>query len=103
MLLGQDKEATKMSKRKPQKSFNFNNERNQIEIEMLRKFLKKQILCPETKFRHHINERAHVLDLVKRTIENGESNSLLLIGPRGSGKTTVSKRKKKKTAFHWIL
>lgn len=46
-------------------------------------------MCPETKFRHHIKERQHVLDLLKRTVECGESNSALLIGSRGSGKTTL--------------
>jgi origin recognition complex subunit 4 len=46
-------------------------------------------MCPETKFRNHIQERLHVLELVKRTVDMGESNSVLLIGPRGSGKTTV--------------
>ncbi|CAB0032209.1 unnamed protein product [Trichogramma brassicae] len=58
-------------------------------IMLTRKYLKKKILYPETKFRHHVQERAHVLDCVKRTVENGESNSLLLLGPRGSGKTTL--------------
>lgn len=58
-------------------------------ILLTRKYLKRKIMCPETKFRHHVNERLHVLDLVKRTVEIGESNSVLLVGPRGSGKTTV--------------
>lgn len=58
-------------------------------ILLTRKYLKRKIMCPETKFRHHVRERLHVLDLVKRTVETGESNSALLIGPRGSGKTTV--------------
>ncbi|KMQ91338.1 origin recognition complex subunit 4-like protein [Lasius niger] len=58
-------------------------------ILLTRKYLKRRIMCPETKFRHHVKERLHVLDLVKRTVEMGESNSALLIGPRGSGKTTL--------------
>lgn len=58
-------------------------------ILLTRKYLKRKIMCLETKFRHHVKERLHVLDLVKRTVETGESNSALLIGPRGSGKTTV--------------
>ncbi|XP_046814472.1 origin recognition complex subunit 4 isoform X1 [Vespa crabro] len=58
-------------------------------ILLTRKYLKRKIMCPETKFRHHIKERLHVLDLLKRTVEMGESNSALLIGPRGSGKTTL--------------
>lgn len=58
-------------------------------ILLTRKYLKRRIMCPETKFRHHVKERLHVLELVKRTVDMGESNSALLIGPRGSGKTTV--------------
>lgn len=58
-------------------------------ILLTRKYLKRRIMCPETKFRHHVKERLHVFDLVKRTVEMGESNSALLVGPRGSGKTTV--------------
>ncbi|XP_046617948.1 origin recognition complex subunit 4 [Neodiprion virginianus] len=58
-------------------------------ILLTRKYLKRKIMCPETKFRHHVKERVHILDLLKRTVENGESNSALLIGPRGCGKTTL--------------
>ncbi|KAJ7426934.1 Origin recognition complex subunit 4 [Pitangus sulphuratus] len=32
----------------------------------------------------------HLLELLKRTTLHGESNSALIIGPRGSGKTTTS-------------
>ncbi|XP_045415453.1 origin recognition complex subunit 4 isoform X2 [Lemur catta] len=31
----------------------------------------------------------HLIELLKRTAINGESNSVLIIGPRGSGKTTL--------------
>ncbi|CAK9817583.1 Origin recognition complex subunit 4 [Anthophora quadrimaculata] len=58
-------------------------------ILLTRKYLKRKIMCPETKFRHHVKERMHILELLKRTVEMGESNSALLIGPRGSGKTTL--------------
>ncbi|KAH8283539.1 hypothetical protein KR018_005225 [Drosophila ironensis] len=34
-------------------------------------------------------ERANVRQLLQRTAETGESNSMLLIGPRGCGKTTL--------------
>ena len=33
-----------------------------------------------------------LLDLVKRTVEKGESNSLLILGPHGSGKTALGKK-----------
>ena len=68
----------------------FDNQDNN-KIMLARKYLKRKIMCPETKFRHHVQERLHVLELMKHTVENGESNSALLIGPRGSGKTTVKK------------
>lgn len=58
-------------------------------ILLTRKYLKRKIMCPETKFRHHVKERMHILELLKRTVDMGESNSALLVGPRGSGKTTV--------------
>ncbi|XP_003695008.1 origin recognition complex subunit 4 [Apis florea] len=58
-------------------------------ILLTRKYLKRKIMCPETKFRHYVKERMHILELLKRTVDMGESNSVLLIGPRGSGKTTL--------------
>ncbi|KAJ8681427.1 hypothetical protein QAD02_017214 [Eretmocerus hayati] len=70
------------------KSMNINFD-NESDITIARRHLKGKIMSPETKFRHHLKERLHVLDLVKRTVEMGESNSLLLIGPRSSGKTTL--------------
>ncbi|OXU27880.1 hypothetical protein TSAR_010519 [Trichomalopsis sarcophagae] len=72
---------------KSKMSISLNNQENMIML--TKKYLKRKIMCPETKFRHHIQERLHVLELVKRTVDMGESNSVLLIGPRGSGKTTL--------------
>ncbi|KAI8441392.1 hypothetical protein MSG28_015007 [Choristoneura fumiferana] len=40
-------------------------------------------------FRGHEQEWNHVYDLMKRSVLQGESHSALLIGPRGSGKTTL--------------
>lgn len=34
-------------------------------------------------------QHRHLLELLRRTTVHGESNSALIIGPRGSGKTTV--------------
>ena len=35
----------------------------------------------------------HLLELLKRTAVHGESNSVLIVGPRGAGKTMVSLRR----------
>lgn len=59
------------------------------EIEKVRGQLKKNLLRNDT-FYDYEKEYNQVLDLIKKTIEVGESNSALLIGPRGAGKTTVS-------------
>lgn len=37
----------------------------------------------------HGKELNHIVNLFEKTIKAGESNSALLIGPRGCGKTTV--------------
>lgn len=75
-----------MSKKKSM-AIPFHNHDNMIML--TRKYLRRKILYPETKFRHHVQERLHVLELIKRTVDTGEGNSVLLIGPKGSGKTTV--------------
>lgn len=59
------------------------------DIKQIRKYIKDRLLRDYTTFHGHETQRANVYQVMKRTIENGESNSLLLIGPRGAGKTTV--------------
>ncbi|KAJ8953034.1 hypothetical protein NQ314_007408 [Rhamnusium bicolor] len=54
----------------------------------IRKYLKYSILN-NCNFVGHERERNQIFDLIQRTIRCGESNSALLIGPRGSGKTTL--------------
>ncbi|XP_055919525.1 origin recognition complex subunit 4 [Eupeodes corollae] len=54
-----------------------------------RKFIKERLQRDRTSFHGHESEWKNVHDLLERTAEVGESNSLLLIGPRGSGKTTL--------------
>lgn len=58
-------------------------------IKETRTYLKRNILNLE-KFVGYESERQQVYDLLKRTIDTGESNSALLIGPREVGKTAVS-------------
>lgn len=57
---------------------------------VIRKIVKDQILMPSANpFRGSPKEFADVLSLFRRAMEHGESNSALLIGPRGCGKTTL--------------
>ncbi|XP_054740362.1 origin recognition complex subunit 4 [Anastrepha obliqua] len=55
----------------------------------IRRFLKERLQRDYTTLHGHEMERENVRQLLLRTAELGESNSLLLIGPRGSGKTTL--------------
>lgn len=61
-----------------------------VQIKLVRKYLKMKIMADNVTFRGHSQDRDHVYDLFKRTVVSGESHSALMIGPRGSGKTTVS-------------
>lgn len=60
-----------------------------IQIKLTRKYLKMKIIEDNLSFRNHSQQKQHVQDLLSRTTESGESNSALVIGPRGAGKTTV--------------
>lgn len=60
-----------------------------VVVNNIRKYLKEKILYNKT-YSGHQNEETELLELLQRTVTNGESNSVLLIGPKGIGKTTVS-------------
>lgn len=60
-----------------------------FQIKLARKYLKMKIMEDDLSFHGHEQQKMHVRDLLSRTVEAGESNSALIIGPRGSGKTTV--------------
>lgn len=75
------------------------------QVDKLRLLLKRNILRNDT-FYGYEKEYNQVLDLLKKTVEISESNSALLIGPRGSGKTTVSSQHNKnrlRTYFLFIV
>lgn len=57
-------------------------------VDLIRKYLKERILT-ENEFLGHEKERHQVVDLLQRTVQHGESNSMLLIGPKGVGKTML--------------
>ncbi|XP_017149749.2 origin recognition complex subunit 4 isoform X2 [Drosophila miranda] len=59
------------------------------ELRKARRFLKERLQRDYTTLRGYKEERSNVRQLLQRTAEMGESNSLLLIGPRGAGKTTL--------------
>ncbi|XP_062129814.1 origin recognition complex subunit 4 [Drosophila sulfurigaster albostrigata] len=59
------------------------------EVIKARRFLKDRLQRDYTTLRGYEAERSNVRQLLQRTAEMGESNSLLLIGPRGAGKTTL--------------
>ncbi|CAD0206590.1 unnamed protein product [Chrysodeixis includens] len=61
----------------------------EVQIKLIRKYLKLKIMADNESFHGHAQERNHVYDLFKRTVAHGESHSALMIGPRGSGKTTL--------------
>ncbi|EDW73942.1 uncharacterized protein Dwil_GK21644 [Drosophila willistoni] len=58
------------------------------ELSKARRFLKERLQRNYTTIRGYEAERSNVRELLQRTGE-GESNSLLLIGPRNAGKTTL--------------
>ncbi|CAH0551731.1 unnamed protein product [Brassicogethes aeneus] len=58
------------------------------DVQKIRCYLKNQLIN-NTQFIGHDREKKQIFDLLKRTITHGESNSALLIGPRGAGKTTL--------------
>lgn len=62
----------------------------EVQIKLIRKYLKLKIMADNVSFRGHSQERDHIYDLFKRTVSHGESHSALMLGPRGCGKTTVS-------------
>lgn len=60
------------------------------QMESAVQFLKHRLRADHTTFIGHTTECNQVKELISRTSESGESNSALVIGPIGCGKTTVS-------------
>ncbi|KAL5284111.1 ORC4 family protein [Megaselia abdita] len=63
--------------------------KNSENISEARAFLKARLRRDHTNLYGFETEQKDIYDLLKRTGEIGESNSLLLIGPQGSGKRTL--------------
>ncbi|XP_060520688.1 origin recognition complex subunit 4 [Cylas formicarius] len=57
-------------------------------IKSIREYLKQKLLRTSN-FSGSETVRNQLYDLLQRTIEHGESNSMLLLGPRGIGKTRL--------------
>ncbi|XP_057256262.1 origin recognition complex subunit 4 isoform X3 [Pezoporus wallicus] len=79
-----------MSKRKAKESGGANGEC----ISQAQKILRERFChhCAAGKLFGIEHQYRHLLDLLKRTTVHGESNSALIIGPRGSGKTALLNR-----------
>lgn len=59
-------------------------------IDLAVQFLKQRVKREHTNFVGHEAEKNLIEELITQTAEHGESNSALVIGPIGCGKTTVS-------------
>lgn len=57
------------------------------QIKKTRSYIKSKLATKI--FQRNEKEFNQIYELLRRTVENGESNSTLLIGQRGAGKTTV--------------
>lgn len=56
------------------------------------KLLKHRLKSDYSTFIGHPSEYRNISELINRTSEHGESNSALVIGTAGCGKTTVNQR-----------
>ncbi|XP_043361039.1 origin recognition complex subunit 4 isoform X2 [Dermochelys coriacea] len=76
-----------MSKRKSKETSSVNGEC----ISQVQRILRERFChqCPNGKLFGVQLQYKHLLELLKRTTIHGESNSALIIGPRGSGKTML--------------
>ncbi|XP_035904740.1 origin recognition complex subunit 4 [Anopheles stephensi] len=61
----------------------------ETELDITRQFLKSRLTTDRASFHGYEAERQNIHDLLERTAEHGESNSALLLGPRGIGKTSL--------------
>lgn len=62
---------------------------NETQMELAVKFLRHRLKEDHTTFIGNESEKRQIRELISRTAEHGESNSALIIGSAGSGKTTV--------------
>lgn len=65
------------------------NEMTKTQMELAVQFLKHRLRTDYTTFIGHTTEYNQIKELIWRTSEHGVSNSALVIGPPGCGKTTV--------------
>lgn len=59
-----------------------------VNVKKTRSYIKSK-LATKT-YKRNEKEFNQIYNLLEKAVENGESNSALLIGQRGTGKTTVS-------------
>lgn len=64
------------------------DENLEFDVKTVRKFLKEKLVS--SPLNQHYEAFIELLSLLKRTVSNGESDSALIVGPRGCGKSIVS-------------
>lgn len=66
--------------------------KHEYSVSLTRKYLKDKIINCTQVFNNYEKERQQVHNLIKMSVCTGESNSALIIGARGTGKSVVSKK-----------
>lgn len=60
------------------------------QMDVAKKFLRNRLVTDNATLFGYLSERHQIKELISRTLNHGESNSAVIIGPKGCGKTTVS-------------
>lgn len=73
-------------------SHNNNNEEREMisNVVLCRQYLKGKIFSSDGNDNRFEDKYEQLVNVLEKTVVLGESDSVLIIGPRGSGKTTVS-------------
>lgn len=61
-----------------------------VKMDPIKIFLRNRLVSDKTTLIGYAQESYQIKELISRTVNCGESNSALIIGPNGCGKSTVS-------------
>lgn len=62
---------------------------NSSDIKYIRNTIKKRLVSLSNEFYFHEEQRDNIYQILVRSIELGECNSAIVLGPHGCGKSTV--------------